>query len=192
MRTKQKQICGTLAVSLAVLGAAYTSAFFSTSIDTNNLITFGNLGLQINETVLDTSGRELVYTGEGRMKLDAGNHVSRIIRLENTGNEPMYVRASIEMTGTDMNGKPLVATGEVSDFALNEEDWSYKEGWYYYNKVLEPGAESEVLMTGVSFDIAEISERYCGGDFTLDVSAQGVQSKNNGDGNVLLVKGWPE
>lgn len=61
MRTKQKQICGTLAVSLAVLGAAYTSAFFSTSIDTNNLITFGNLGLQINETVIDTSGRELVY-----------------------------------------------------------------------------------------------------------------------------------
>ena len=47
-------------------------------------------------------------------------------------------------------------------------------------------------MTEVIFnDINEITEKYPGSEFKLNIDAQGVQSKNNGE-DVTKAQGWPE
>lgn len=192
MSKKKKTILIAFAAALAILGASCTFAFITASLDTKNSITFGNLDLKINETELDSSGNEVEYNTDEMVKLNSNNQLSRIIRIENIGNEPMYVRASLSLAGVDMNGKPLAGIDEVTAYTLNDNDWIYKDGWYYYKEILEPESESEALITGVEFDINQISSRYNGGDFDLDVHVQGVQSKNNDSVDIFSVQGWPE
>lgn len=192
MKKERKLIWIACATLLAVLGLSQTLAFFTTNVDSENLITFGNLDLKINETTLDNQGEEVAYSPDEKVNLSRNSHLSRIIRLENTGSQPMYVRVDLSITGQDKDGGEIKNADALAEYTLNEDDWVYKDGWYYYKDILEPGSESKELMTEIIFDINEISSLYPGGDFDLDVSAQGVQSKNNENENVLLVTGWPE
>ena len=192
MKKRKTTILIAFAAVLAILGITCSLAFYVASTDTRNLITFGNLELKINETELDSQGNEIAFDASKKVKLNKKNQLSRIIRFENIGDEPMYIRACLSLPGVDMNGRPLGELDEVTAYTLNENDWIYKDGWYYYKEVLEPESESEALITGVEFDINQISSRYNGGDFDLDVYVQGVQSKNNEHTDILSVKGWPE
>lgn len=192
MKKERKLIWIACATLLAVLGLSQTLAFFTTNVDTENLITFGKLDLKINETTLDKQGEEVAYSPDEKVNLSRNSYLSRIIRLENTGSQPMYVRVDLSITGQDKDGGEIKNADALAEYTLNEDDWVYKDGWYYYKDILEPGSESKELMTEIIFDINEISSLYPGGDFDLDVSAQGVQSKNNENENVLLVTGWPE
>ena len=103
----------------------------------------------------------------------------------------MYVRVDLGIKGTDKDGNEIKNADALAGYTLNDEDWLYQDGWYYYREALEPGSETEELLTEVIFDIDEISSLYPGGNFDLNVSAQGVQSRNNED-NVLAARGWPE
>ena len=102
----------------------------------------------------------------------------------------MFVRVSLDMEGTDRNGEMIDNADALAGYTWNQTDWTYSDGWYYYKRVLEPGSETKELMTEVMFDIDRISAEYPGGNFKLDISAQGVQSKNNED-EALKAVGWP-
>lgn len=192
MRKRKITILIAFAAVLVILGITCSLAFYMVSTDTRNIITFGNLDLKINETELDSAGNEIPFDAEEKVKLNKENKLSRIIRFENICDEPMYVRAYLSLAGVDMNGRSLDGINEVTAYTLNENDWIYKDGWYYYKEILEPKCKSTALITGIEFDINQISSRYNGGDFYLDVYVQGVQSKNNEHEDILSVNGWPE
>lgn len=176
---------------LAVFAIARSLTFTTVSVDTESTVTFGNLALQINETMLDEEGEEIPCTLENAVPLARKSDVSRIVRVENTGRQPMFVRVALDMQGEDQEGGEIENANALAEYALNEEDWTYRDGWYYYNALLEPGRETEALMTEVMFDINKITADYPGGNFDLDILAQGVQSRNNAD-NALDAQGWPQ
>lgn len=178
-------------ILLAVFAIARSLAFTTASVDTKSFVTFGNLALKINETMLGEDGEEIPYTPENDVPLARKSNVSRIVRVENTGRQPMFVRVALDMQGTDQDGGEIENANALAEYALNEEDWTYRDGWYYYNAILVPGSETTELMTEVMFDINKITTDYPDGTLDLDILAQGVQSKNNED-NALDARGWPQ
>lgn len=192
MKKERKHIWIAGAILLTVLAISWTLAFFTTNVDTENKIRFGRLDLKIHETTLDGAGEEVAYSPEEHpANISKNSRQSRIVRVENTGSQPMYVRVNLGISGEDRDGKKIEYADALAKYTLNREDWLYQDGWYYYRDVLEPGSKTKELMTEVIFDIEKIGSRYPGGKFDLDISAQGVQSKNN-ETDVLAVKGWPE
>ena len=72
---------------------------------------------------------------------------------------------------------------------INTEDWTYQDGYYYYNEVLAPEAETKPLFTEVVIDGKSVDNKYIGATFVLDVDGSIVQSENNAD-TVLEAVGW--
>ena len=190
MKKERKNIFIACAMVFLALAISQSLAFHTVNVDTESIVTFGNLGLKIHETMLDENNREIPYSPEYSTPLTRDGSQSRIVRVENTGRQPMFVRVSLDMEGTDKNGETIDNADALAGYAWNQTDWTYSDGWYYYKRVLEPGSETKELMTEVMFDIDRISAEYPGGNFKLDISAQGVQSKNNED-EALKAVGWP-
>lgn len=188
---KKKLIWIAAASVLLLCCAAPTIAFITRQTTTDNIITFGNVRLQLHETMLNEDNQEVAVQEEAKTDITHNNTLSRIVRVENLGEQPIYLRVALSMSGTEEDGTPFQADDFVS-YQLNEEDWYYEDGWYYYKTELAPHVTSEELMTQVIFNnISEITEKYPGSEFKLDIDAQGVQSKNNGD-DVSQAAGWPE
>lgn len=178
---------------LLVCCAAPTIAFVTKQTETDNTITFGNVRMQLHETTLDQNNQEVAFDENTQADITHTDRLSRIVRVENVGSQPIYLRVELSMSGTDKNGTPFEADDYVS-YQLNEDDWTYndEDGWYYYKTELAPDITSEELMTEVIFtDINEITSKYPGSEFKLNIDAQGVQCKNNGE-NVTEAEGWPE
>lgn len=193
MSTRKRNIWIACALLFTVIAISQSLAFLTTNVDTENKITFGNLDLKIRETTLNENGEEIAYSPDETENISKKSTQSRIVRVENTGRQPMYVRVALDLTGTDSDGGKINDDVDaLAQYNLNEEDWIYQNGWYYYKDILEPGSKTEELMTEVVFDINTMSSRYPGGVFDLDIKGQGVQSKNNEAEDVLAVKGWPE
>lgn len=171
-----------------LLTAPLTMAFTTREIETENVVTFGNLKMEILETELTQTGEERVFNPDESTRLRS-DQVSRIVRVKNVCKEPMYVRISLSMEGWDEEGEIIPDAEELAAYEINEEDWVCRDGWYYYKQVLEPQLTSEKLMTEIEFDTDAITSDYPSGEFELKVAAQAVQAKNNAE-NVLEAKGW--
>ena len=72
---------------------------------------------------------------------------------------------------------------------FNDTDWTYSDGYYYYNRPLEPGKTTEPLFTTVTFDPL-MGNEYQNATAHVKVIAYAVQSANNGD-SPQAAKGWP-
>ena len=75
------------------------------------------------------------------------------------------------------------------ELAYNTADWTEKDGYYYYNKVLKPGEVTAPVCTAVSFH-ADMSNAYQNATATIDIFAQATQSANNGN-TATDAQGWP-
>ena len=169
---------------------ALTTAFFTSQVVTDNILTFGDLKLAIRQTTLGPSGSEVPVSQGSSFNITTQNTVSRILRVENVGSHPMYVRVAIHMEGSTAQGSTFDASAMVS-YQLNEDAWLYQDGWYYYKQPLAPDETTEELMTQVIFaDISTISQQYPGSRFDMQVDAQAVQSENNAP-DALSASGWP-
>ena len=158
-----------------------TWAYFTAQASTENTITTGSVHLQIHQRTAD--GTE-ISQGEPVMP---GDTVSRIVTVENTGEQPVYLRVRL-IKG--VLGEALSAE-ECMSFAVNTGAWTSRDGYYYYNEALPAGGETASLIDEIHFEGIAIDNAYLGKGFTLDVEAYGVQSVNNG-GSALDALGWPE
>lgn len=189
---KRMKYAGFLVAAVLVLClTATTTAFLTRQVVTDNLLTFGNLSLALRQTTLTAQGEEVPITQDTPFRITSHQAVSRILRVENTGNHPMYVRVSLQVVGVASDGQ-AIDVQELVSFQLNKSDWVYQDGWYYYTQALPPHAITQELMTQVIFhDIDAVTQQYPGCQFDLDVDAQAVQSENNAS-HVLSATGWPE
>lgn len=180
-----------IAAVLALCLTNATTAFLTRQTTADNILTFGSLQLALRQTTLTPGGEEVSVTQDSAFDITSHSAVSRILRVENTGEHPMYVRVALHMVGTTADGKTFDTQNLVS-YQLNEADWVYRDGWYHYKQVLTPHETTNALMTQVIFqNINSITQTYPGSQFDLDVDAQAVQSENNTT-DVLSVTGWPE
>ena len=79
---------------------------------------------------------------------------------------------------------------DLVELNLNQNDWKLgQDGYYYYNQALKPGEVTKPIFTAVTFN-ANMGNEYQKATASVDVSAQAVQTANNGS-TVLEAAGWP-
>ena len=187
---------------LALVGAFGTLAFTTQRATADNVLTFGNVRLRIQETEATAQGEVPVEEGQA-VRADQGR-ISRIVRIENVGANDLFVRVRPVMVAQTADGH--VSTGAAVDahvdYTINIGEganaWTYNpaDGWYYYNSVVT--AEGEASTTAELMSALEFTGDYytltgSDGSFELTIDAQGVQADNQAAGTTALTaQGWPD
>lgn len=128
-----------------------------------------------------------------------GDDCEYYVYARSTCEEPMYIRAQV---GIDVNPLPQMRIEEevmnkaragcdkACGLIYNTTDWTYSDGYWYYNRIVEPGAETAPLITGIWFSLMNMGNEYRGTAFTVPVHMDAVQSKNNDHGGSIKALGW--
>lgn len=180
---KRKLLILSLLVILAALTAAGTLAYYTDIARTHNVITSGNVNIDLLEWA-DEARTKPFKDKQGVMP---GTKVTKIVEVKNTGTGAAFLRLWVEKEVYGADQKPM-DTKPVS-LNFNDTDWTYLEGYYYYNRSLEPGKTTEPLFTTVTFDPL-MGNEYQNAAAHVKVTAYAVQSANNGD-SPQAAKGWP-
>ena len=175
-------ILSVLAICIATL-AAGTLAYFTSEGKAHNVITTGGVEITVQEWA-DKDKQTPFEDLEGIMP---GMTVTKIAEIKNTGASDAWIRVlitkNIQLAG---DGTPNT---DLLELNLNLTDWALGEdGYLYYNKALKPGEVTEPIFTAVTFK-PDMGNEYQNATATVDVSAQAVQTANNGD-TVMAAKGW--
>lgn len=184
-----------IALSLAAYG---TVAYFTATGTAHNVLTMGNIGIKLNDKteVVENGETKLVeFTTEypNGMPVMPATEASKIVSVKNTGSAPAWVRVKIEKTVEPADAAVTGLDTKYVGLNYDTESWVDGEnGFWYYKKPLEPGATTPNLFDTVTFS-KDMGNDYMNCKFNIIVSAQAVQSDNNGVGqSVLDVAGWPE
>lgn len=175
-------ILSVLAICIATL-AAGTLAYFTSEGKAHNVITTGGVKIAVQEWA-DENKQTPFENLEGIMP---GMTVTKIAEIKNTGASDAWVRVKVEKS-IKLKGEDTPDTGLV-ELALNTADWTEKDGYYYYKEALKPGEVTAPIFTAVTFK-PEMGNEYQNATATVNVSAQAVQTANNG-ATVMDAKGWP-
>ena len=181
---KRKLLIIAAIMCCAALITTGTIAYFTAQDTAQNRITSGNVAIVIHEAGDD--GEPFTDV----VDVVPGDNVTKVVTVENTGANPVWVRVAVEYVVNLVEGAVSEFDGEELSFDFNTTDWTYSEGYYYYNSILEPGATTTALFNTVSFNI-ELGNEYMNSVAVIDVNAYATQSANNG-ATVLEAQGWPE
>lgn len=184
-----------LAIFLLIIIAFFifviaTIAFRIYSKTTNNVISFGNIKMQLLQTTLNENNEEINLNNDENINITHNSTISRRLKVKNLGKHEFFLRISLEMTGIDKNNQEFNANNLVT-YDINFDDWIYKDGWYYYKNIVKENETTNNLITKINFDINNIISEYPKSKFKFYAKAQAVQAENNAV-NVLDVVGWPE
>lgn len=179
---KKKILLLCLILALLSMASAGTYAYYNKSVIATNTVTTGSVDMIIHETGADGAP----YPTDPVVILP-GDVVSKVVKVENSGNQPMYLRVKLTPGVND----PALSAQDCIRMDINHTDWTARDGYYYYNKTLNPGEITPALFTEVTFVGEKVTNAYLGKLFSLDVAAFAVQSVHNGE-TPLEAEGWPE
>lgn len=188
---KKLFILASLIICLTTV-ATGTLAYFTAEDQAHNVITSGKVDIELVEKKINEDGTEEAF--EDLIGIMPGTSVSKVVQVTNTGDAAAYIRIAVDK-------KIILASGndDEVDMSLisinynigsNEDQWTYKEGYYYYNSPLEAGNTTKPLFTEVKFD-KTMGNMYQEATTEIDVKAYATQVANNGD-SALEANGWPE
>lgn len=162
-----------------------TFAYYSTVGKATNVITTGGVELAIYE--MTDQGTPFPENG---VYIMPGDIVSKEVSIGNVCEHPFYLRVRL-VYGVNSD---LLPAEECFKLNINSQNWILKDGWYYYNGILEPGQTTPNVFSKVEIVGNKVDNTYLGKTLTITVDAQAVQSENNPceDNDVTTVKGWPE
>lgn len=184
---KKLLICALIAVCLSIV-AYSTTAFFTYEDTATNVITMGNIKMELQELAIPDDGGDPVPF-QGALNVLPGMDASMIVQIKNVGVQSAWIRISVEKAIMLAEGIEGDADLSLVTFNLNTEKWMAKDGFYYYLEALEPGNTTEPLFTEVSFD-PSMNNLYQQSKVFLTVNAQATQVVHNG-GTVFEAAGWP-
>lgn len=161
-----------------------TLAYYSTVGKATNVITTGGVELQI----VETTSQGTPFPEEG-VYVMPGDVVSKQVAVKNICEHPFYLRVKI-VYGIDSEVLPAE---ECFKLNVNNTDWTFKDGWYYYNGELNVGDTTPFIFSNVEIVGSKVDKSYIGKTLLLTVDAQAVQSEHNPapEGDTTLVLGWP-
>ena len=186
---KRKILClSVIAIMLAIL-AAGTIAYFTAEGRAHNVITTGSINITVVEQQKGENGMTVEYPTEPITNVVPGAEISKIVTIRNDGKSTAWIRVKV---GTEIE---LAGEGEANTslVALNFDDtnWTEKDGYYYYNKPVDPTESTTALFDTVKFD-PQMGNEYQNCTVNINIYAQAVQTANNNpEGGVTEVKGWP-
>lgn len=180
-----------VAICAAIL-ASGTLAYFTAEDEVHNVITSGAVDIQIEEWQ-DEIGNPYP---EDKIEVMPGVTVSKIATIKNLEAEA-YIRAKFEVVITRADDSVMQISPEtlasIITLTMNGEDWLCKDGddeWWYYNAPVKTGESTEAFFTEVAFDGPNMTNEYQNCTVDVIVTAQGVQTANNGS-SALEAAGWP-
>ena len=182
---KRKLLIVSVLAILVAVTAAGTLAYFTDTGTAHNVITTGNVKIELKEWA-DEACEQPFQDKTGVMP---GTKVTKIVKVENTGTGAAFVRLYVEKNVYRADQKPMKSDPVSLDFDNRNWTYSESEGYYYYNRPLEPGKTTEPLFTTVTFDPL-MGNEYQNATAHVKVIAYAVQSANNGD-SPQAAKGWP-
>ena len=175
-------ILSVLAICLATL-AAGTIAYFNSEGKAHNVITTGGVEIAVQEWADEAKTTPF----EDLTGVMPNTTVTKIAEIKNTGASDAWVRVKVEKNiKLQGEGTPDTSLVELTRSANN---WTEKDGYYYYTKPLKPGEVTAPIFTAVTFN-ANMGNEYQNATATVDVFAQAVQTANIG-ATVMDAQGWP-
>ena len=182
---KKRMLTAALALCCLAVLATGTLAYFTAEETAQNVITMGSLKMELVE--LNEDGKPW----EDVENIVPGMEVTKKAYVENNGTVYFYTRVKITKSFVNEQGEKLPDLNtDLVELDLGE-DWELDEdGFYYYEESVKPGEETEPLFTTVTFS-TKMGNEYQNVKVIIDLDAQAVQSRNNGE-SALEATGWPE
>ena len=185
-----------LAVIVIAASAYATIAYFTASDKVTNVITAGNVKIELKEMML-TEDSDTPVPFENKTGIMPGTEISKIVTVKNTGNNVAYIRISVKNVICKLIDNELAIDEKLTDkmeayiaLDFNDKDWTYKDdGYYYYNNALAAGEETAPLFTKAEFS-GRMPDDYQNSQLRIDITAYATQVANNGT-NVFDAAGWP-
>ena len=158
IKNKKTLIAIVVTAFIVVIGGTFALFFSNTSI--SNLFNLGNFNIVMNETI--TSPDNWM----------PGEQIAKTITATNNGNIQAAFRVKITESWKDASNNDItVPSGTVTIDFINKHDWVYNadDGYYYYKWIIEPGATTSSIISGV----------------TLNADIMGNSSCQNTNGNLV-------
>ena len=180
---KKLLILSLLAICIATL-AAGSLAYFTANGTAHNVITTGGVAIELHEWADEDKTKPF----EDLTDVMPGTAVTKLAEVENTGANDVWVRVKLDVAVL-LDGEKL--STEPVELDINTDDWTRGEdGYYYYKSILKADETTAPIFTTVSF-ASGMGNEYQNATATVDVSAEAVQSANNGE-TVMDAVGWPQ
>ncbi len=169
---------GVITICLAII-ASGTLAFFTDDDTAHNVITSGNVDIDLVEELAPG----VPYPDTPISGIMPGAAQTKIVRVDNVGTGAAWVRVKVETVITGADGKTLpnrlTADQHAVHLNIDTKNWTHEGGWYYYNTAVGAGDETANLFDTVTFSPA-MDNAYQGCTTNINIYAEAVQTANNG------------
>ena len=182
MRAKSKLLLFALVAILLTVLTQPSLAYYTTIGKATNVVTSGDIQLMIHEKTADGSD----FPSEG-VYIIPGDIVSKQVSVENVCGHPFYLRVKV-VSGSD---KETLTPEDCLKMDIDTVNWTCVDGYYYYNRILQPGEITETLFTQVEIVGSKVDQTHGGSTLSLTVNAYAVQSENNPADFPWDASGWP-
>lgn len=182
MKAKARLLMIALAAILATMLTQPTLAYYTTIGKATNVVTSGEIQLKIHEKTGDGSD----FPTEG-VYIIPGDIVSKQVSVENVCGHPFYLRVKL-VSGSDNQG---LSAEDCLKLNIDTVNWTYLDGFYYFNRILQPGETTPALFTQVEIVGSKVDQSHIGSTLSLTVNAYAVQSENNPAKYPWDAAGWP-
>ena len=184
----KKKLLAVAVIAICLSLTAYgTWAYFTAEDIAHNVITSGDIDIELLEWADEE--KTIPFPEDGVSGVMPGMEVTKIAEVTNTGGNDAWIRVTVEKSFTLAGSGTADPSLMVIDF--DKDNWTEKDGYYYYNVILKPGETTTPLFASVSFDAAGMGNEYQKSTATVDVTAYAVQVANNGE-TALDAQGWPD
>ena len=182
MKAKSRLLAIALAAILATVLTQPSLAYYTTIGRATNVVTSGDVQLKIHEKTADGSD----FPSEG-VYIIPGDIVSKQVSVENVCGHPFYLRVKL-VEGAD---NQTLNPADCLKMNIDTQNWTMKDGFYYFNRILQPGEITSNLFTQVEIVGSKVDQPHVGSALTLTVKAYAVQSENNPADHPWDASGWP-
>ena len=182
MKARSKLLLIALAAILFIAFTQPSLAYYTTIGRATNVVTSGEIQLMIHEKTADGSN----FPTEG-VYIIPGDIVSKQVSVENICGHPFYLRVKLVSSATNTALNPE----DCMKLDIDTKNWTYVDGFYYYNRILRPGEVTRPLLTEVEIVGSQVDTSHIGSTLSLTVNAYAVQSENNPARHPWMASGWP-
>lgn len=171
MKKKILSLC--MVGALAVTAVGGTLAYFTDADQAENVITVGNVSINLTEPNWEGSGSQDapdVYPGEALAKDPT---------VTNDGANPCFVRVSV--TGWDSLINAGLSQNNITyktDYVEGNlgDNWVEYNGYFYYTKVLAKDETTDALFDQIVIP-TDVTNGDASTEYTIDVEAEAVQAQ---------------
>lgn len=182
MKAKARLLLIALAAILVTVLTQPTLAYYTIVGKATNVVTSGDVQLQIHEKTADGSD----FPEEG-VYIIPGDIVSKQVSVENICGHPFYLRVKL-VSGSD---NEALLPEECMKLDIDTNNWTFLDGFYYFNRILQPGEVTPTLFTQVEIVGSKVDQTHIGSALSLTVNAYAVQSEHNPAEHPWDAAGWP-